>query len=138
MGSFLEQVKAMQMIDVSIPTVEGGWLQTARHTHPGKAQLRMELPSSAETITEVHRKAGNATVHYLSVNVTRKQNSPHGLKPKTGTANPSTDPISATPRKSTLLPNIYRKIEIVTPDVQISEEAPPTAKNKQGSNCRHA
>jgi hypothetical protein len=40
----------MQMIDVSIPTVDGRWLQMARYTQPDKAQqlllaqLGMELP----------------------------------------------------------------------------------------------
>ena len=48
--SVLEQLKAMQMIDVTIPTVDGRWLQMARYTHPDKAQqlllaqLGMELP----------------------------------------------------------------------------------------------
>ncbi len=48
--SVLEQLKAMQMIDVAIPTVDGRWLQMARYTHPDKAQqlllaqLGMELP----------------------------------------------------------------------------------------------
>jgi transposase len=48
--SVLEQLKTMQMIDVSIPTVDGCWLQMARYTQPDKAQqlllaqLGMELP----------------------------------------------------------------------------------------------
>ena len=48
--SVLEQLKTMQMIDVSIPTVDGRWLQMARYTQPDKAQqlllaqLGMELP----------------------------------------------------------------------------------------------
>jgi hypothetical protein len=36
--SVLEQLKAMQMIDVIIPTVDGGWLTMPRYTHPDKAQ----------------------------------------------------------------------------------------------------
>jgi hypothetical protein len=45
-----EQLKAMQMIDVLIPTVDGRWLNMSRHTRPDKAQqlslaqLHMELP----------------------------------------------------------------------------------------------
>ena len=46
----LEQLKAMLMIDVKIPTVDGRWLKMARYTRPDKAQqlllaqLHMELP----------------------------------------------------------------------------------------------
>jgi transposase len=36
--SVLEQLKAMQMIDVSIPTVDGRWLKMSRYTQPDKAQ----------------------------------------------------------------------------------------------------
>jgi len=36
--SVLEQLKAMQMIDVKIPTVDGRWLKMARYTQPDKAQ----------------------------------------------------------------------------------------------------
>lgn len=36
--SVLEQLKAMQMIDVQIPTVDGRWLKMARYTQPDKAQ----------------------------------------------------------------------------------------------------
>jgi transposase len=48
--SVLEQLKAMQMIDVSIPTVDGRWLKMSRYTQPDKAQqlllaqLHLELP----------------------------------------------------------------------------------------------
>jgi hypothetical protein len=49
--SVIEQLKAMQMIDVSIPTVDGRWLRMARYTQPDKAQqlllarLQLTLPS---------------------------------------------------------------------------------------------
>jgi transposase len=36
--SVLEQLKAMQMIDVRIPTVDGRWLKMSRYTQPDKAQ----------------------------------------------------------------------------------------------------
>ena len=36
--SVLEQLKAMQMIDVKIPTVDGRWLKMSRYTQPDKAQ----------------------------------------------------------------------------------------------------
>lgn len=36
--SVLEQLKAMQMIDVQIPTVDGRWLKMSRYTQPDKAQ----------------------------------------------------------------------------------------------------
>jgi len=48
--SVLEQLKAMQMIDVLIPTVDGRWLKMSQYTRPDKAQqlllaqLHMELP----------------------------------------------------------------------------------------------
>ena len=46
----LEQLKAMQMIDVQIPTVDGRWLTMPRYTQPDKAQqlllaqLQLALP----------------------------------------------------------------------------------------------
>lgn len=36
--SVLEQLKAIQMIDVQIPTVDGRWLKMPRYTQPDKAQ----------------------------------------------------------------------------------------------------
>jgi len=48
--SVLEQLKAMQMIDVRIPTVDGRWLKMSRYTQPDKAQqlllaqLQLVLP----------------------------------------------------------------------------------------------
>ncbi len=36
--SVLEQLKAIQMIDVRIPTVDGRWLKMPRYTQPDKAQ----------------------------------------------------------------------------------------------------
>jgi transposase len=48
--SVLEQLKAMQMIDVQIPTVDGRWLTMSRYTQPDKAQrlllaqLQLALP----------------------------------------------------------------------------------------------
>jgi len=49
--SVIEQLKAMQMIDVHIPTVDGLWLKMSRYTQPNKTQqillseLHLELPS---------------------------------------------------------------------------------------------
>jgi transposase len=49
--SVLEQLKAMQMIDVQIPTVDGRWLTMPRYTQPDKAQqlllaqLQLDLPA---------------------------------------------------------------------------------------------
>jgi transposase len=46
--SVLEQLKAMQMIDVHIPTVDGRWLKMSRYTQPDKAQhlllAQLQLP----------------------------------------------------------------------------------------------
>jgi len=48
--SALEQLKAMQMIDVKVPTSDGRWLEMARTTQPDKAQrltlamLKLQLP----------------------------------------------------------------------------------------------
>ena len=48
--SVLEQLKTIQMIDVSIPTVDGRWLRMSRYTQPDKAQqlllaqLQLTLP----------------------------------------------------------------------------------------------
>ena len=48
--SVLEQLKAIQMIDVWMPTVDGRWLKMSRYTQPDKtqqlllAQLQMALP----------------------------------------------------------------------------------------------
>ncbi len=48
--SVLEQLKAIQMIDVQIPTVDGRWLKMSRFTKPDKAQqlllaqLQLDLP----------------------------------------------------------------------------------------------
>lgn len=48
--SVLEQLKAMQMIDVRMPTVDGRWLEMSRYTQPDKTQqlllatLHLELP----------------------------------------------------------------------------------------------
>ena len=48
--SVLEQLKAIQMIDVAIPTVDGRWLKMSRYTQPDKAQqlllaqLQLVLP----------------------------------------------------------------------------------------------
>lgn len=36
--SVLEQMKAMQMLDVRVPTTDGRWLQMARYTQPDKTQ----------------------------------------------------------------------------------------------------
>ena len=49
--SVLEQLKAMQMIDVEVPTVDGRLITLPRYTQPDKAQqmilaqLHLELPS---------------------------------------------------------------------------------------------
>lgn len=49
--SVLEQLKAIQMIDVHIPTVDGRWLKMSRFTKPDKAQqlllaqLKLDLPA---------------------------------------------------------------------------------------------
>ena len=49
--SALEQLKAMQLIDVKVPTADGRWLEMARYTQPDKAQqltlamLKLELPA---------------------------------------------------------------------------------------------
>jgi transposase len=49
--SALEQLKAMQLIDVKVPTADGRWLEMSRYTQPDKAQqltlamLKLELPS---------------------------------------------------------------------------------------------
>jgi hypothetical protein len=48
--SILEQTKAIQMIDVHIPTTDGRELKMSRHTKPDKAQqlllsqLKLKLP----------------------------------------------------------------------------------------------
>ena len=48
--SVLQQLKAMQMIDVVVPTVDGRWLKMPRYTQPDKTQqlllatLQLELP----------------------------------------------------------------------------------------------
>ena len=48
--SVLEQMKAMQMLDVRVPTTDGRWLHMARYTQPDKtqqlllAQLGLNLP----------------------------------------------------------------------------------------------
>lgn len=48
--SILEQMKAMQMLDVKMPTTDGRWLQMSRYTQPDKtqqlilAQLGLTLP----------------------------------------------------------------------------------------------
>jgi len=49
--SVLEQLKAMQLIDVKVPTADGRWLEMSRFTQPDKAQqltlamLKLELPA---------------------------------------------------------------------------------------------
>ena len=48
--SILEQLKAMQMLDVRVPTTDGRWLHMSRYTQPDKtqqlllAQLNLSLP----------------------------------------------------------------------------------------------
>jgi hypothetical protein len=65
--SVLEQLKVMQMIDVSIPTVDGRWVTMSRYTRPDKAQqivlaqLGLELPEQAPpkiTTKQVDRACG--------------------------------------------------------------------------------
>jgi transposase len=58
--SVLEQLKAMQMIDVWIPTVDQRWLKMSRHTQPDKAQqlllAQLQLVLPPQPPPEITRK----------------------------------------------------------------------------------
>jgi hypothetical protein len=47
----LERLKAMQLIDVKVPTADGRWLEMSRFTQPDKARqltlamLKLDLPA---------------------------------------------------------------------------------------------
>jgi len=58
--SVLEQLKAIQMIDVQIPTVDGRWLKMSRFTKPDKAQqlllAQLQLVLPPQPPPEISRK----------------------------------------------------------------------------------